>query len=236
MELVQPLRPHRSVGPAERDRLPGVVVFEFIDPVSPELALVDPELAHRATALLPDAPGIRIAGRHETVEILPLSVPVLATRRRVSPALASAAGLVALAVAGVAWWMAPSVPEREPVVQFRAPAAAPVVPSTSVPEPVPAQSPVAPTPRPGSPAVEPPRFVWPAAPGALGYRVALYRAGVQIFERDVSSTALDFPASWTYGGKLESLTRGTYQWIVWPLVALDPDRAGEPIVSARYTV
>jgi hypothetical protein len=83
---------------------------------------------------------------------------------------------------------------------------------------------------------QPPRFVWPAAPGALGYRVALYRAGVQIFERDVSSTALKFPASWTYGGRLHSLTRGTYLWVVWPLIERNPARAGEPIVSARYTV
>jgi len=234
MELVQPLRLYRSVGRAERDRVPGVVLFEFIDPVSPELVLVDPELAERATALLPDTPGIRITGRRETVEILPFSVPALVPKRRVRPALAGAMALVALAVAGVVWSISPAALDREPVVQFRAPAPAPIVPST--PGPVPAQPPAAPTPQPGASAVEPPRFVWPAAPGALGYRVALYRAGVQIFERDVSSTALEFPASWTYGGRLQSLTRGTYQWIVWPLVELNPARAGEPIVSARYIV
>ena len=234
MELVQPLRPYRSVRRAERDRVPGVVLFEFIDPVSPELALVDPELAKRASALLPDTPGIRIAGRRETVELLPFSIPALAARRKVRPALVGATALVALAVAGVVWSIAPAALHREPVVQFRAPAAAPTVPPT--PASSPTQSPTAPTPRSGSPVAQPPRFVWPAASGALGYRVALYRAGVQIFERDVSSTALEFPASWTYGGQLQSLTRGTYQWIVWPLIALDPAQAGKPIVSARYTV
>ena len=234
MELAQPLRPARSLGRAERERVAGSVLFEFIEPVSPELALVDPELARRASALLPDAPGIRIAGRHETIELLPFSIPALPSRSRITPALASATVLVALGVAGLAWWMAPAVFHSEPVVQFRAPAAAPTVPPT--PASSPTQSPTAPTPQSGSPVAQPPRFVWPAEPGALGYRVALYRAGVQIFERDVTGTALEFPATWTYGGKLESLTRGTYHWIVWPLVALDPARAGKPIVSARYTV
>jgi len=85
--------------------------------------------------------------------------------------------------------------------------------------------------------VESPRFVWPAVPGALGYRVALYRAGAQIFERDVTGTALDFPASWTYAGKLESLIRGTYQWIVWPLFGSGATaRVAPAIVSARYVV
>ena len=214
--------------------MPGVVLFEFIEPVSPELALVDPELAERASALLPDAPGIRIAGRRETVEILPFSVPALAARRRVRPVLAGTMALVALAVAGAVWSIAPAALHREPVLQLRAPAAAPTAPPT--PKSSPTQSPAAPTPRSGSPVAQPPRFVWPAAPGALGYRVALYRAGVQIFERDVSSTALEFPASWTYGGRLHSLTRGTYHWIVWPLIERNPARAGEPIVSARYTV
>ena len=234
MELAQPLRPARSLGRAERERVAGSVLFEFIEPVSPELALVDPELAERASALLPDAPGIRIAGRHETIELLPFSIPALPARSRITPALASATVLVALGVAGLAWWMAPAVFPGEPVVEFGTPVVAPTVPPT--PASSPTQSPTAPTPQSGSPVTEPPRFVWPAAPGALGYRVALYRAGVQIFERDVSSTALEFPASWTYGGRLQSLTRGTYQWIVWPLVALNPARAGKPIVSARYTV
>ena len=235
MELVQPLRPYRSVRRAERDRAPGVVLFEFIEPVSPELALVDPELAERASALLPDTPGIRIAGRRETVEILPFSVPALAARRRVRPALAGATALVALAVAGVVWWMAPAVLDREPVVQFRAPVAVPTVPPTPASSPV--QSPAAPTPQPGSPVAQPPRFVWPAEPGALGYRVALYRAGVQIFESDVTGTALEFPATWTYAGRLHSLTRGTYHWIVWPLVGAGAKvRQGPAIVSARYIV
>jgi len=235
MELVQPLRPYRSVRRAERDRAPGVVLFEFIDPVSPELALVDPELAKRASALLPDTPGIRIAGRRETVEILPFSVPALVARRRVRPALAGATALVTLAVAGVAWWMAPSVLERERVVQFRAPAAAPTVPTTPVS--VPTQSPAAPTPRSGSPVARPPRFVWPAAPGALGYRVALYRAGIQIFERDVTRTALQLPLSWTHEGRLYALTSGAYRWVVWPLVGTGATtRPGPAIVSAVYVV
>jgi len=235
MELAQPLRPARSLGRAERERVAGSVLFEFIEPVSPELALVDPELAERASALLPDAPGIRIAGRHETIELLPFSIPALPARSRITPALASATVLVALGVAGLAWLMAPAVFPGEPVVEFDTPVVAPTVPPT--PASSPTQSPTASTPQSGSPVTEPPRFVWPAEPGVDRYRVALYRSGQKVFERDVGATALELPRAWTHEGRLYGLTRGTYRWVVWPLVGAGANtRPGPAIVSALYVV
>jgi len=236
MELVQPLRPARSARRAEPDRANGVVLFEFLGPVSPELALVDPELAERASALLPDAPGIRIAGRHETIELIPFSVPSIPARRTIRPALAIASTLLGLGViAGIGWWLAPAALDREPSVQSGAPAAAPTVPPTQAPPAT--QSPTAPPIRPGSPEEAAAPFVWPAERGAVGYRVALYRDGRQIFELDVESASLQLPSSWTYEGRFHTLSRGTYRWVVWPLFGNGSTmRLGPAIVSARYTV
>ena len=236
MELVQPLRPARSARRAEPDRANGVVLFEFLGPVSPELALVDPELAERASALLPDAPGIRIAGRRETIELIPFSVPAIPARRKVRPARAIASVLLGIAlVAGIGSGVALSVFDRKPATQSSGPVVAPTVLPTQA-SPVP-QPPTAPPNRSESNAVEPPRFVWPAKPGVERYRVALYRGGRQIFERDVRTTALELPRAWTHEGRLYGLTRGTYRWVVWPLfVSGEEASLGPAIVSASYTV
>jgi len=236
MELVQPLRPARSTRRAEPDRANGVVLFEFLGPVSPELALVDPELAERASALLPDAPGIRIARRQETIELIPLSVPAIPARKRLRPALAIASILLGAAlVAGIGSAVALSVLDREPAAQSGAPVAKPTMPSTQA-SPAP-QPPTAPSNRSESNVVELPRFVWPAEPGADGYRVAIYRAGGQIYEVDVTAASFELSRSWTYGGRFYTLSRGTYRWVVWPMFKSGSTmRLGPAIVSARYTV
>ena len=234
--VVEPLRTVRSNGRVEPDRVSGVLLLEFVDPVSPELALVDPELAEQARALLPDGPGIRIAGPRETIELIPFSVPAIPARRRVRPALAIAAVLLGAAlVAGIGSGVALSVLDREPAAQSSAPVAAPTLPPTQA-SPAP-RPPTAPPSRSGSNVVEAPRFVWPAEPGADRYRVALYRGGQQIFERDVRATALELPRAWTHEGRAYGLTRGTYRWVVWPLFGSgEESRLGPAIVSADYTV
>ena len=235
MAVVESVRPVRSNGRGELDRVSGVLLIEFVDPVSPELALVDPELAEQARALLPDGPGIRIAGRGGTIELIPFSVPAIPSRSRVRrPFTIAAVLLTAALVAGIGSGVAWSVLGREPAARSSASVVAPTVPST----------PTAPAPRPPttpnrseSNGVEPPRFVWPAEPGVNRYRVALYRGGRQIFERDVRTTALELPRSWTHDGRVYRLTRGTYRWIVWPLVGRGAtSHLGPAIVSANYTV
>ena len=236
MAVVEPRRSARSDRRGEPDRANGVVLFEFLGPVSPELALVDPELAERASALLPDAPGIRIAGRRETIELIPFSVPAIPARRRVRPALAIAAVLLGAAlVAGIGSGVALSVLDREPAAKSSAPVAVPTTPPTH-PSPAP-RPPTTPPSRSGSNVVEQPRFVWPAEPGVERYRVALFRSGQQVFERDVRTTALELPRAWTHEGRRYGLERGTYRWVVWPLFGSgERARLGPAIVSANYTV
>jgi len=234
--VVEPLRTVRSNGRVEPERVSGVLLLEFVDPVSPELALVDPELAAEARALLPDGPGIRIAGRRETIELIPFSVPAIPVGRRIRPAPVIASILLGAAlVAGIGAGVALSVLDREPAAQSSAPVAAPTMPPTQV-SPAP-RPPTVPPSRSGPNVVEPPRFVWPAEPGVERYRVALYRGGQQIFERDVRATALELPRAWMHEGRAYDLTRGTYRWVVWPLFRSgEGSRLGPAIVSANYTV
>jgi hypothetical protein len=80
-----------------------------------------------------------------------------------------------------------------------------------------------------------PRFVWLPQPGAVGYRVALYRDARLIFTQDVSKPTLVLPSTWTHDGRLHQLTRGQHQWVVWTLVRDGRSvRRGQAIVSARY--
>ena len=235
MAVVEPLRPVRSNGRGEPDRVSGVLLLEFVDPVSPELALVDPELAAEARALLPDGPGIRIARPRGTIELIPFSVPAIPARRRVTTVAIALILLGAALVAGIGSGVALSVLDREPAAQSSAPVAAPTASPTQA-APVP-QPPTAPPTRSGPNVVEPPRFVWPAEPGVERYRVALYRGGQKVFERDVRATALELPRTWTHEGRLYGLTRGTYRWVVWPLFGSgEESRLGPAIVSASYTV
>ncbi len=231
MESVQPLPSVRPARTAEPDRVSGVLLLEFVDPVSPELVLVDPELAERACALLPDGPGIRIAGQRETIELIPLSVPAIQARRRIRPAPAIVSLIAGIAVlAGIGWFASDAVLDGQSAVQTSPSAAAPTISS-----PPPSAPPAAPTV--ARPLAATPRFVWPAEPRAAGYRVALFMEGRQIFEQDVTAMALQLPRSWTYEGRPYGLTKGTYRWVVWPLFGSGSKaRQGPAIVSALYTV
>jgi len=233
MAVVEPIRPVRAGGLEDADRVNVVRLIEFLGPVSPELVLVDPGLADRARALLPDSPGIRMSRRREHVEPTLLGVPALPSPRRSSTSMAVVA-LVASALAAttaIGWWAGRSGREALPTIESTPPVAAPALssPDASPGPPPPNAPPIGPT------AVQAPRFVWPAESGSVGYRVALYQDGQQIFERDVTRSALELPKSWTYQGRPYQLTKGAYRWVVWPLVGPEK-RLGRAIVSAQYVV
>ncbi len=234
MAVVEPIRrPDPPDGPpAQRDNV--VRLVDFLGPISPELVLVDPDLAPRARALLPELPGTRVAPRVRPPAPVSPQVPAAGGSRRVRGWHMAAAGcaIIVLAVAGLlarsgSGTESVAPPPTEPAATTRPPAAKP--------------KPTSPTPRtPAGPAkapLTPPRFVWPAQAGASAYRVALYRNGSQVFEEDVRSAALDLSSSWSYGGHFYRLQRGTYRWIVWPLFGKGAGaRKGAPIVSAQYVV
>lgn len=237
MAVVQPLRPIRFETRPEPDRVNVVRLVEYLGPVSPELVLIDPELADRARALLPDAPGIRIARRPEVVQPAPVPLVAPAPRGRTwsRVALGSATAAVLAAVASAGWWGVPALRDDRPAVFSRPPvASSPDVP----PPPATGAGPATETePSSGPSTVVAPRFVWPAHAGAVSYRVALYSDGKQIFGREVRKPALQLPLSWTYDGRFHSLASGTYRWVVWPLLRNGVRlRQGPAIVSAIYTV
>ena len=243
MAVVQALRPVGTATPADAGTGNVVRIVEFLGPISPELVLVDPELAPRARAVLPELPWNWTPHTRELGAPIPLrvlAVPAATTSRwRLPPvpalALALGGSLVVAFVLGI------SVAARDNddllAVQSLPPVAAPASQpggSSAAPPTTPKK-----TKKPGSrrPVRVPPRFVWPVDKGATGYRVALYKADRQIFEQDVTTTALQLSQSWTYKGRFYDLTKGTYRWVVWPLVGRGANTRQKPaIVSASYTV
>lgn len=238
MAVVQALRPAGTDTRADADRVNVVRLVEFLGPISPELVLVDPELAPRARALLPELarnwqPRTRELDQPAPLRVL--AVPAATTSRWTRPAvpvLALAGGLIVAFVLGI------SVAARDGDDLAAVQSLPPVATPASQPRGPSAAPPATPK-KPGSrrPVPAPPRFVWPSVADAKGYRVALYRGGRQVFEKDVTSTGFQLPQSWTYQRRVYGLEKGAYRWVVWPLLGTKPNRTqGPAIVSARYVV
>jgi hypothetical protein len=237
MAVAVPLRrPDPPAGPSSAQDI-VVRVDDLFGPISPELALVDPELAPRARALLPEFPGIRFAARAKPAPHAPLRRAAGVFDRRDPRMLAGVAVVIALALAVVGAAVLAGGGHRQPTTSAAS------APRVTTPPPVRQPSPKAkPTPSrapatAGGAAITPPRFVWPVVPRVSGYRVALFRGGAQVFEQDVTVPALALSQSWTYQGRFHRLQRGAYRWIVWPLFGKGTaTRTGPPIVSAQYVV
>jgi hypothetical protein len=234
--VVQQLRPPAAEPGDEVERVNVVRLVEYLGPISPELALVDPELAARARALLPDTPGIRVPRRERDEPIPPrvveVQVPAVPARSRwrfatvaaMAAAASAAFGLgVSAAASGDHEASARLVPTTQPTTQPRPPAAQQGTPSkprstgTAVP---------------AAPAA--PRFVWAPQADAARYHFALYQGQRLIFEKDVSAAALELPRAWTVRGRVHSLGNRSYRWVVSPYVG-SGNRLGPAIVSATYT-
>jgi hypothetical protein len=240
---VEPLCSTDPLGRSESARENVVSLVDYLGPISPELVLIDPELAHRARALLPELPssgmlrstGVVASGaRASAPSTGSFSISRSISRPRPG-AVVVAAALLAVTVYTVGL-RAHDMSRREATTLLRAPVAAePMPPVADAATLTHGSSPrLSATPR---TSVDAPRFVWPRYPRAAGYRLALFRAGREIFEHDVAVTSFEFPTAWTYDGRFERLTPGAYRWIVWPLLgSLDHPVLGEPIVAARYSV
>jgi hypothetical protein len=78
------------------------------------------------------------------------------------------------------------------------------------------------------------RFAWAPVGGAESYHVELFRGSERVFSSDSRKASISIPASWTYGGKTRTLAPGEYQWYVWPTVS--GKRSSNAVVQAKLDV
>ena len=225
-----------------------------MEPVSPELVLVDPVLASTARSRLrePDDTLARVetlvevsrraslarrsadAVRRPVTQVVEPARPMTRTRPRRSAALAGAVAAGALATAlliGVRIELGGTPAGADTTVVDRAPVTSvPVAPNDGV-ETQPAPDPVRPRPA-NKPS--PQRFAWAPTAGASSYHVELFLGSSRVFEADTKRPTLTIPARWEFGGRTRSLEPGDYRWYVWPVRS--GQRAAEAIVQARLAI
>ena len=176
--------------------------------ISPELALVDPELAAEARAALPEpAPIKRPPSVEQPAPVeAPAQVerPARRSRRRPRRVVAVVGALVlAAAVAAVALMR----DEPQPAARSAQPAAAPAQePEKSAPV---ARPLTPPTPKPLPPTGAHRVYTWAPTEGAFYYRVEILRNGELFHAAETADPSLRLPATLR-------LPPGTYRWSVRP--------------------
>ena len=213
--------------------------------LSPELVLVDPELAASARAMLPeprsalrevgppapahddDGPSRALRALSNAALAIDDGHGVPATGKRSWRVLVGVAAVTVLSLllfdvrVQVGRTPASAETAAEPLA-----AASPLgrSPSASVPKHVPKDV-VKPKAR---------RFAWAPTPGATGYHVELFRRDVRIFAADTKEPQLAIPARWKLNGRRHELSAGEYRWFVWPVVS--GLRASSATVQATVTI
>jgi hypothetical protein len=71
-------------------------------------------------------------------------------------------------------------------------------------------------PRTGARVTSPPVLRWRRVAKASYYNVQLYRGRVKVLSTWPTRTSLQLRVRWTYLGRQQRLSRGTYRWYVWP--------------------
>ena len=87
----------------------------------------------------------------------------------------------------------------------------------------------------------PPLLAWQQVTGADYYNVQLWAqlpsGPVKVFTFWPKVNRLQLPATWTFEGKAQRLTKGAYRWYVWPGIGSLADATyGELIGSNRFTI
>jgi len=194
------------------------------EPISPELALVDPELARWARASLGqhELPWHRVGPAAEpstTAASRPVEQRHTSTRdteaapfrpprnRCIVPSLLSGllgALIVALAISfkSTPGYYLPPVPSTDSGAATQPPDAKAPKTTTGASAP--------------SKAV---RVNWTPERGAVGYEVALVRGSRTLYRAYSLQASLELPARWSFGGRDYALDPGVYKWLVWPVRA-----------------
>lgn len=237
-----------------------------LGPISPELALVDPELALAARALLPDRPTFEAPPPPPAPALAALVAPAeavapssVASGPGIADPSTTADGAFVLRhfAAGILVGLLAAALVVEVYVLLEPPLRSGRTSQRAVSSPGPAAPPpgeqptvVAPTAsrRPpagansGTTATTPAvpnatTLAWPAKPGAAAYRVTLLQAGRPILVRTTRTPRFPLPVRWRYGGAQHRLSPGTYRWLVVPLRRVGSTlRPGTPVVDAEYVV
>jgi hypothetical protein len=212
--------------------------------VTPELALVDPQLAARARAslseptdtlsylssLITTRSAVTLAAVATERTVVPTTSP--RQRRRPSRSLTASAAFAVTVLAILLFdvhveFGGSSEAAAPPKIAQKAIAVHPPKPKPSTKQPS-RQSPQ--TPAVGLAR----RFAWAPVEGASGYRFELFRASSRVFAGETSRPELTLPATWNAAGAQRRLEPGEYRWYVWPLVA--GSRSGVAIVQAKLVV
>ena len=221
-----------------------------MEPVSPELVLVDPELAGRARSRLSQpvdtmarVDALVLASRRASLARSSAEIPrrpatfVVEPRREIARTGPRRSATIAGAVAAGTLAVALLVGVRIELGGTPAGADTTVIdqaPATSVPEASSAETLPAPVrPRPAR-EPRPQRFAWAPTAGASAYHVELFLGSSRVFEADTKRPTLTIPVRWKSDGRTRSLQPAEYRWYVWPVFA--GQRAAEAIVQATLTV
>ena len=79
-------------------------------------------------------------------------------------------------------------------------------------------------------------FGWVPVAATSAYEVEFYRAGRRIFSARTTHAKLTVAKSWTYRGRRERFTPGTYRWYVWPIYKSGSGGRGTPLVNSVLVV
>jgi len=194
------------------------------EPLSPELVLVDPELARRARASLgrrelpryrpeppaeppataaPPPPAKQDDADSQDVEAAPFRPP---RNRCVVPSLLSGllgALIVALAISfkSTPGYYMPPVPSTDSGAATEPPE---VTAPTTTGESAPSRG---------------FRVSWKPERDAVGYEVTLSRGSRTLYRAYSLQTSMELPVRWSFRGRAYALDPGVYKWLVWPVRA-----------------
>ena len=207
--------------------------------VSPELALVDADLAHELRARLTDpAPPSRspvvetvpaqaaLAGRlREELEPEPRQPTPESGRRYRNLGVLGFVALGALLTVLVRNEARPSALDRIASVAADPSAQAQATEQRVRNEAVAAGS---------TPARQ--TFVWAPERSAAAYEFQLFRGDHRIYRARVADPRLVVPGRWRQGGRTYAMTAASYRWYVWPISARTGTRASIATVQAALVV